>query len=251
VIIRWHDPEHPAPERISFQCALFHSSLRWLHLWSSYLFSQSGSLIHCANRLVMLKDHYTWVFRGPVKGERRLEIPGGIYSGTRVDPWARFWRGGNEVYRPYAHALVYMLKEKKFREHFRDNNWRILIFQPAKWLPSNIWLSSLSPITTPVFTDFTPAPSMNKCPNLARNRKWTNLSQMNIIHMQIKTEYWCKATWVYTLELLLYSAGSFWCCMNSPPSAGGLVRGGWGPGGGLGASVLSDNFISIGPEAYE
>ena len=44
------------------------------------------------------------------------------YSDTRVDLWTRFWRGGNEVYRPNAHAVAYMLKEKKFREHFRDTN---------------------------------------------------------------------------------------------------------------------------------
>ena len=27
-----------------------------------------------------------------------------------------FWRGGYEVYRPYAHAVVHMLKESKFRD---------------------------------------------------------------------------------------------------------------------------------------
>ena len=53
---------------------------------------------------------------------------------------------GNEVYRPYAHALVqvYMLKEKKFRGHVRDSSWWILIFQPAEWLPSNIWFKSIN-----------------------------------------------------------------------------------------------------------
>jgi len=40
-----------------------------------------------------------------------------------------------------------MLKEKKFREHFRDNNWRDLIFQPAEWLPSNIWVKSINSIS--------------------------------------------------------------------------------------------------------
>jgi len=32
--------------------------------------------------------------------------------------------GGCEggVYRPYAHAVVYLLKEKKFREHYNDDN---------------------------------------------------------------------------------------------------------------------------------
>ena len=31
--------------------------------------------------------------------------------------------GGSEggVFRPYAHAVVYLLKEKKFREQFGDN----------------------------------------------------------------------------------------------------------------------------------
>ena len=58
-----------------------------------------------------------------------------------------------------AHAVAYMSKKKKFREHFRDNNWRISIPQTSEWLTSNIWLSSSLPITTPVFTDFTPARS--------------------------------------------------------------------------------------------
>jgi len=49
----------------------------------------------------------------------------------------RFWRGEKEVFRPYAYALVYILKEKKSHGHWRDNNW-ILIFQPAEWLPSNM-----------------------------------------------------------------------------------------------------------------
>ena len=26
-------------------------------------------------------------------------------------------------YRPYAHAVAYVVKENKFREHFKDNNW--------------------------------------------------------------------------------------------------------------------------------
>ena len=36
--------------------------------------------------------------------------------------------------------ITSMLKEKKFREHFRENNWLILIFQAPEWLTSNIWM---------------------------------------------------------------------------------------------------------------
>jgi len=50
----------------------------------------------------------------------------------------------NEVYRPYAHAVVYTVGENEFRECFKDNNWRILIFQGANWLSPNIWFKSIN-----------------------------------------------------------------------------------------------------------
>lgn len=43
---------------------------------------------------------------------------------------------GND--RTHAPAAVYKLKEKKFRECFKDGGWQILIFQAAYWLSSII-----------------------------------------------------------------------------------------------------------------
>jgi len=34
-------------------------------------------------------------------------------------------RGGYEVYRPYKHAVVHMLKENKFCKHFGGDDWEI------------------------------------------------------------------------------------------------------------------------------
>ena len=45
------------------------------------------------------------------------------YSDARVSPGIGFWSGGDWVCRSYAHAAIHILKERKFRELFKDNNW--------------------------------------------------------------------------------------------------------------------------------
>lgn len=44
------------------------------------------------------------------------------YSDARVSPGVGFRSGGDWVCRSYAHAAIYMLKEREFRELFKDSN---------------------------------------------------------------------------------------------------------------------------------
>ena len=83
-------------------------------------------------------------------------------SDTRDGPWRAFWRSGYEVHRPYAHALAYVVKENKFREHLKTIISEFWFFQGSNWLSPNIWLSSLSLIATPVFADYIALPNTNQ-----------------------------------------------------------------------------------------
>ena len=52
-----------------------------------------------------------------------METRDSAHSDTGINPRTGFWRGGYGVYRLYSHVVVYMLKEKKFCELFKDSNW--------------------------------------------------------------------------------------------------------------------------------